>query len=85
LRGKTNTCVTVNPLGPWKDEPLSELEDPEVLKQKKLREEGVLTILKKKDLMGKIDELKVRSYRDDLRLCSAQSKNRWKKHHFMKR
>lgn len=48
-------------LGPWKDEPIDGTQDPELAKQKKLREEGVLAILKKKDLSDKIKDDEVLS------------------------
>lgn len=43
--------------GPWKDEPIDIAQDPEAQKQKQLREEGVLTLLKRKDLVGKVQDI----------------------------
>lgn len=52
-------CIVLVGIGVWKDEPLDDSEDPELQKQKKLREQGVLTILKRKDLVSKVHENEV--------------------------
>lgn len=53
-------CALCGP-GPWKDDPIDIAQDPEAQKQKQMREEGVLTLLKRKDLVGKVQDIEVPS------------------------